>query len=148
MSDTEQPANEPQPETGDDGVPQTLVGISFPDIFRAQEFLTAATGLALAGTSLSSDTAAETAMTAIDTALGTLADAFAEIGAKQNRIDYAAANVKTAIENVSAAESTIRDADMAAEMTEFTRNQILQQAGVAMLAQANAAPQLVLRLLQ
>jgi flagellin len=84
----------------------------------------------------------------LDTAVDTINTAFGAIGAAQNRIEYATANVKTTIENYAAAESTIRDADMAAEMAEFTKNQILQQAGVAMLAQANSAPQLVLRLLQ
>ena len=116
------------------------------------DLTTAARGLNLTGTDLLTDgsatAGAEQALARIEVALGSLADAFADIGAKQNRIDYATANVKTAIENVSAAESAIRDADMASEMAEFTKNQILQQAGVAMLAQANTAPQLMLRLLQ
>jgi flagellin len=64
----------------------------------------------------------------------------------QNRLGYAAANLSTTIENVQAAESVIRDVDMAAEMTTFTKNQILLQAGTAMLAQANMAPQVVLSL--
>ena len=109
---------------------------------------TAATGLSLAGTSLATDTVAETALAAIDAAIGVVSDAFSQIGAKQNRLEYASANVNTAIENFSAAESVIRDADMAAEMAELTKNQILQQASVSVLAQANQAPQLVLRLLQ
>ena len=104
--------------------------------------------LGVDGDNLSSRAAAETAIGNIDSALGVIASVFGNIGAAQNRIDYATANVKTTIENVAAAESTIRDADMAAEMADFTKNQILQQAGVAMLAQANSAPQLVLRLLQ
>jgi flagellin len=91
---------------------------------------------------------AQSALSAIDTAINTLNTAIGTIGAAQNRIGYAMQNVNTSIENVAAAESTIRDADMAAEMADFTKNQILQQAGVAMLAQANSAPQLVLRLLQ
>jgi flagellin len=90
----------------------------------------------------------QAALTTLDSAFDKVSTVFGEIGAAQNRIDYATANVRTSIENIAAAESTIRDADMAAEMTEFTKNQILQQAGVAMLAQANAAPQLVLSLLQ
>lgn len=89
-----------------------------------------------------------TALTAIDAAIGDVSDAFASIGASQNRIDFASANVNTMIENIAAAESVIRDADMAAEMADLTRNQILQQAGVSVLAQANQSPQLVLRLLQ
>lgn len=104
--------------------------------------------LGLDGDSLATKAGAQDALGNIDTAIGTISGVFGDIGAAQNRIDYATANVRTSIENFAAAESTIRDADMAAEMAEFTRNQILQQAGVAMLAQANAAPQLVLRLLQ
>jgi flagellin len=104
--------------------------------------------LGLDASSLGSKSGAQAALVNIDAAITTISAVFGDIGATQNRIDYATANVKTSIENFAAAESTIRDADMAAEMAEFTKNQILQQAGVAMLAQANSAPQLVLRLLQ
>jgi flagellin len=71
----------------------------------------------------------------------------AELGAIQNRFEHTINNVNVAIENLSASESRIRDTDMAAEMVTFTRSQILSQAGTAMLAQANQAPQGVLRLL-
>jgi flagellin len=70
------------------------------------------------------------------------------IGATQNRLDFAQENVKTAIVNISAAESTIRDVDMAEEMSRFSKNQILAQAGTAMLAQANQSAQNVLQLLR
>ena len=106
------------------------------------------TTLGLDADTLANKTGAQAALINIDAAITTISGVFGDIGAAQNRIDYATANVKTSIENFAAAESTIRDADMAAEMAEFTKNQILQQAGVAMLAQANSAPQLVLRLLQ
>lgn len=96
---------------------------------------------------MTSSANAQAALTVLDTAISDVGEAFGTIGAAQNRIDYAKNNVRISVENMSAAESTIRDADMAAEMTEFTRNQILQQAGVAMLAQANSAPQQILRLL-
>jgi flagellin len=86
-------------------------------------------------------------ITEIDTAISTVNTAFGNIGAAQNRIDYARENTSTAIENFSAAESVIRDVDMAAEVTRLTKFQILQQAGQAMLGQANSAPQGVLRLL-
>ena len=82
----------------------------------------------------------------INTAISTLASSRAEIGASMNRLSYASANLATSIENVQAAESVIRDVDMASEMTQFTKNQILLQAGTAMLAQANMAPQGVLSL--
>jgi len=83
----------------------------------------------------------------INSAIDTLNDARGGIGAIQNRLGYAAANLSTTIENVQAAESVIRDVDMAAEMTSFTKSQILLQAGTAMLAQANMAPQGILSLL-
>ncbi len=70
------------------------------------------------------------------------------LGAVQNRFEHTINNLNVAVENLSASESRIRDTDMAAEMVEFTRSQILSQAGTAMLAQANQAPQGVLRLLQ
>ena len=79
---------------------------------------------------------------------GVVASAQGDIGAAQNRISYAQDNLKTSIQNYSAAESVIRDVDMADEMTKLTKNQILQQAGTAMLAQANQAPQSVLSLLR
>jgi flagellin len=82
----------------------------------------------------------------VDAAIGVLNGVRGNIGAAQNRLTYAAANLSTTIENVQAAESVIRDVDMAAEMTTFTKNQILLQAGTAMLAQANTAPQQLLAL--
>ncbi len=81
----------------------------------------------------------------IATAIGTLNTVRGDIGAVMNQIGYHAANLAATIENVQAAESVIRDVDMAAEMTVFTKNQILLQAGTAMLAQANMAPQVVLQ---
>ena len=66
----------------------------------------------------------------------------------QNRFEHTINNVNVAIENLSASESRIRDTDMAQEMMSFTRSQILSQAGTAMLAQANQAPQGVLQLLR
>ena len=72
----------------------------------------------------------------------------AELGAVQNRFEHTINSVNVAIENLSASESRIRDTDMASEMMNFTRSQILSQAGTAMLAQANQAPQGVLSLLR
>jgi flagellin len=109
--------------------------------------LTSGNGLGLGSTDLASLDNAQQALADIDSALETVNSALATIGGAQNRIDFATQATKATIENFSAAESTIRDADMAAEMSEFTRVQILQQAGTAMLAQANPAPQMVLKLL-
>ena len=85
---------------------------------------------------------------AIDSSLSSIADARAGLGAIQNRLEHTIANLSTYEENLSSAESRIRDTDMAMEMTNFTKLQILQQAGTSMLAQANQAPQGVLSLLR
>lgn len=84
----------------------------------------------------------------VDTQLDAVNDALAAIGAAQSRLQYTVANIKTAIVNQSAAESTIRDVDMASEMATFTKNNILAQAGTAMLAQANQNGQTILSLLR
>ena len=107
-----------------------------------------ASGLALEFDYFDSATEAQSMLDMVDSALSTLASRRADIGASMNRLSYAAANLSTTIENTQAAESVIRDVDMASEMTTFTKNQILMQAGMAMLAQANQAPQLILSLLQ
>ena len=91
---------------------------------------------------------ADTMMDDVDAALTTVNTARAELGAAQNRFESVIANLQTNAENLSAARSRIQDADFAAETAELTRAQILQQAGTSVLAQANAAPQNVLALLQ
>lgn len=106
----------------------------------------AVSGLSLTSVQLDSAANAQTALDTIDNAISVLAQRRGDIGAAQNRLGYAAANLATTIENVTAAESVIRDVDMAAEMTSFTKSQILMQAGTAMLAQANMAPQNILSL--
>ncbi|HEC98957.1 MAG TPA: flagellin [Proteobacteria bacterium] len=103
--------------------------------------------LGLSTDKLDSVSEAQTFMATVDTAIGLLNTTRGDIGAAQNRLSYASANLATTIENVQAAESVIRDVDMALEMTSFTKNQILLQAGTAMLAQANMAPQSILSLI-
>ena len=98
--------------------------------------------------SLSLQTAASAAITAIDTAIKGVSTARATLGAYQNRFEHTINNLNTAVENLSASESRIRDTDMAQEMVSFTRSQILTQAGTSMLAKANQAPQNVLSLLR
>lgn len=105
------------------------------------------TDLGINGLSLGTAAGAQDALTSIDAAVTTLSSARANIGAFQNRLSFASANLSSMVENIQAAESIIRDVDMAAEMTTMTKNQILLQAGTAMLAQANMAPQNVLQLL-
>lgn len=90
---------------------------------------------------------ADAAITTIDAAIEEVSSQRSELGAVQNRLDHTIANLEVASENLQAAESRIRDVDMADEMTEFSKQQILEQAGTAMLAQANQAPQSVLQLL-
>lgn len=95
------------------------------------------------------DTAANARLTLtdVDNAIDYVAGQIGTLGAAINRIEFAATNVATLYENVVNAESVIRDVDIAMETTEFSKLQILQQSGVAMLAQANAAPQALLQLL-
>jgi flagellin len=94
------------------------------------------------------DTAAPAAITALDTAIQTVSDQRASLGAYQNRFEHTINNLNVAVENLSASESRIRDTDMAQEMVSFTRSQILTQAGTSMLSQANQASQNVLSLLR
>ncbi len=87
------------------------------------------------------------AMTILDNAIENVSRQRATLGAVQNRLQHTVANIGVSAENLAASESRIRDTDMAKEMTAFTRSQILQQAGVSMLSQANMTPQSVLKLL-
>ncbi len=117
------------------------------NITLAKFDLTLAT-LGISSDSLTTAALSKTALTNIDSALSVVAGVQGDIGASQNRIAYAQDNLKTTIQNYAAAESVIRDVDMAEEMTKFTKNNILAQAGTAMLAQANQAGQGVLTLLR
>ncbi|MEL4017131.1 flagellin, partial [Dryocola clanedunensis] len=97
---------------------------------------------------ISSVGGADNAILAMDAALNSINSARADLGAIQNRFTSVVANLNTSSENMSAARSRIRDVDYASETAELTRNQILQQAGTAMLAQANQSSQNVLSLLR
>ncbi|MGM9929665.1 MAG: flagellin Hag [Bacillus sp. (in: firmicutes)] len=108
--------------------------------------VTAAT--ATAGIDISTQGAADTAITAINTAIETVSAQRSDLGAYQNRLEHTINNLGTSSENLTASESRIRDVDMAKEMMEMTKNNILQQAAQAMLAQANQQPQGVLQLLR
>ena len=87
-------------------------------------------------------------LASLDTAIANVSTARSTFGSVQNRLEHTLNNLSSYEENLSASESRIRDVDMAAEMVEFTKDQILQQAGTSMLAQANQAPQSVLSLLR
>jgi flagellin len=121
------------------------------DNTTSSQIVIATSALTLAGLSLdvtTLDTAANatTALASIDAAMSTLATTLGDIGAAMNRLDYTYSNIQVQIENFSASQSVIRDVDMASEMVSFTKNQILLQAGTAMLAQANTSSQGVLSL--
>ena len=102
----------------------------------------------VASVDVSTRAGSNNALEVIDKALRTVSDSRADIGAIQNRLEFTISNLSNVSENVSAARSRIQDTDFAAETANLTRNQILQQAGIAMLSQANSAPQAVLSLLQ
>ena len=108
----------------------------------------AATGTALSAVDISTAGGATTALTSIDAALATINGSRADLGAIQNRFESVVTSLQTTSENLSASRSRIVDTDFAAETANLTRAQILQQAGTAMLSQANSAPQNVLALLQ
>ena len=96
---------------------------------------------------LSTPGGANNAVSVLDTALQKLSKQRADLGAYYNRLDMTSRGLMTAYENIQAAESRIRDADMAEEMVQFTRGQVLTQTGTSMLSQANLQSQSVLRLL-
>jgi flagellin len=106
----------------------------------------AANALGIDGTDISTQANADEASVQIATAINTMQTARAVVGANQNRLNFAATNLATASENTEAARSQLLDLDVAAEMTNFTSNQILVQAGVSMLVQANELPQNLLQL--
>jgi len=106
-----------------------------------------ASDLGVSGIAVSTASSASAAMASIDAAIRQVNSQRASMGAIQNRLEQTISRLSLTSENLQAAESRIRDADMAAEMIEFTKHQILQQSGTAMLAQANQAPQSVLQLL-
>ncbi|MBQ7668894.1 MAG: flagellin [Clostridia bacterium] len=99
-------------------------------------------------TDITTASAASTALTNLDNAINTVSSQRAKLGAVQNRMEYAIENLSTTSENLTAAESRIRDVDMAAEMVSYTKNSILNQSAMAMLAQANQQPQQILSLLR
>lgn len=109
---------------------------------------TGASGLNIASSTVGTAASAATALTAIDAAVKKLNTSIGTIGAAESRLGYATTNLNSQYQNVSAAESVIRDTDMAQEYTQYSKLQIMQQAGTAMLAQANSSQQSVLRLFQ
>lgn len=119
----------------------------------AEDDLTFAIGSLVAisdslATNISTSSNANTASSEVTAAIDSLNTNRSTVGANQSRLDFAGANIATARENAEAARSQLLDLDVAAEMTKFTSSQVLMQAGVSMLAQANQLPQNLLRLFQ
>ena len=141
--------------TEGDGIMQLQVGANVDQNTRVFIGTMTATALGLKGAqggdeqiSISTPDEANSTLATIDQALLNVTKQRADLGAYQNRFEIAAKGINIAAENTQAAESRIRDTDMASQMVDFTKNQILTQAGTAMLAQANSQSQTVLALLQ
>jgi flagellin len=135
----------------DGSTPVTLqVGVESTQTLTlaAASFNLTAVDAAVAGYDLSTQANATIALAGIETQINAVSAARSYLGANQNRLEHNINNVNTAAENLTASESQIRDVDMAKEMMNFTKNNILSQAAQAMLAQANQAPQGVLQLLR
>lgn len=127
----------------------TIAGTAPTDAgFTAGTTAAALTGTAVSNLDISSVSGANTAITSVDAALETINTTRATLGAIQNRFESVVASAQTTSENLSASRSRIQDADFAAETAALTRAQVLQQAGVSILAQANALPQNALSLLR
>jgi flagellin len=128
-----------------DGSAVTMLAADQTSLFTTSG--TTAAGTSTAGIQFNSAANAQLAITAIDTQIKNVSSARASLGALQNRFESAVASINVSIENLTASKSRITDVDMAQEMVNYTRSQVLSQSGVAMLAQANSAPQLALKLL-
>ncbi len=127
-------------QIGANGVEDQRVTLSVGDM--------SSTSIGVGGADVSTQDAAKKAIDMVDAAVKTVSMQRAGLGALQNRLEYTVNNLTTTNENLTAAESQIRDTDMATEMINYTKNHILQQASQAMLAQANQQPQAILQLLQ
>jgi len=123
------------------------LGVSVGTATQAAAVTTASLGTNTAKINITTQSAANRSITTIDAALKKVSETRASLGAVQNRLEHTINNLGATSENLSAAESRIRDTDMAKEMMGFTKNNILMQAAQSMLAQANQQPQGVLQLL-
>lgn len=130
-----------------DGTSTSYVDIAGNVLFKPSVELAAGASVTVGGVDISGQQAANSALPTVRGALEKVSAQRALFGATQNRLEHTINNLTVTAENLAAAESRIRDTDMALEMSNFTKHQILLQAGTAMLAQANAAPQAVLQLL-
>ncbi|MBM3986351.1 MAG: flagellin FliC [Planctomycetes bacterium] len=123
-------------------------GINSSEVITVSLQDATATALSLSGLTVGTPSGASAALAVIDAAVDLVTTARGALGSAQNRLQSAISSIANASENLAAAESRIRDVDIATETADLTRNTIMQQAAVAMLAQANVQPQLALSLLQ
>jgi flagellin len=126
----------------------TAAGLAASGLTAGYTAATTTVGAGVSSLDLSTADGATAALTIIDAALATVSSSRGDLGAYQNRFESTIANLMNVAENISAAQSRIMDADFASETAQLTKSQILQQAGLAMLAQANTVPQAALTLLQ
>jgi flagellin len=124
------------------------IGVKSTDLLTVNFDSMSTASLGISGLSVADTTSAATASDALDAAISKVNAATANVGALQSRLEYIQSNLATITENTQAANGVFKDVDMASEMTEFTKQQSLSQAGVAMLSQANQMPKELLRLLQ
>jgi flagellin len=125
-----------------------LIGVASTDVLNVVIGVGTAAALGVGASQVDSVINSQAASAAIDTAMNTVNTQRANLGALMSRLEFAGANVAVQIENNEAARSVLYDVDVSSEMTEFTSKQVLVQAGVSMLAQANQQPQILLQLLQ
>jgi flagellin len=133
--------------TSSDATQFTSVEDGSTTLLTLDNAATADMDINVSGLDVSSQTAADDAITTLDNAIANVSAERSKLGAVQNRLDHTINNLNTAEENLTAAESRISDVDMAKEMMNMSKQQILSQAGTAMMAQANQLPQGVLQLL-
>lgn len=134
-----------------DGAATTLnfqVGVNSTDVLGITFDSMTTASLGVASLNIETETSAQAASDAIDIAINRVNTATAQVGAFQSRMEYVQSNLATVTENLEAANGIFKDVDMAKEMTEFTKQQTLMQAGVSMLSQANQIPQMLMRLIQ
>lgn len=135
-------------QVGANNVDEEKITVTGQDVANNADITAITTNALGAGTTWTSQTNATDAMDALDAAITVVAEARAVFGATQNRLDYTVANLESTVENQSAARGRITDADFASETARLSRAQVLQQAGTAMLAQANQSAQNVMQLLR
>ncbi len=140
-------------QVGANSTPNDTMNLSFGDVrAKSSTGLNLNTGAGVdwtsAATIVASNTASQALITQVDAAITTMNTARANLGADQNRLQHTVASLGAAVENLTASNSRIKDADIASLSSQMASDQVLQQAGVAVLAQANSSAQAVLKLLQ